>query len=94
MEQLKGVALASTKLLDKANPKMTELEDFNQQYFALLAKYSPAVREYILNNDKSCYFNIRKSRQNPLATTDAVIAILTKCIGYVDLGEHFCSNVK
>lgn len=73
---------------------MAELEEFNQQYFAVLAKYNPAVREYILDQDKTCYFNVRKSRVNPLATTDAVIGILTKCIGFVDLSQHFCSNLK
>lgn len=46
----------------------------------------------LFNNDRSCYFNVRKARQNPLAITDAVLGIISQGVGYVDLKQSFCSK--
>lgn len=88
IQQLKEVGLASTKLLEKPKPAFTVLNVYYQHYQSLVATYVPYVRTYILNNDKSCYFNVRAARQNPVVIIDAVIAILTKCVGYVDTAGY------
>lgn len=90
IQQLKAVALEGTKLLESTSAKLTQVDTIVTKYNGLLAQYSPAVREFILTNDKSCYFNVRASRISPLTITDAVVAILTKCVQYVDVPNKRC----
>lgn len=84
------MALEVTTLLDKPNPKLSELKEYFAKYYATLVPYSRAVRAYILKNQKSCYSHVRKARQGPLLITDAVIGILFKCVRYRDCSEKSC----
>lgn len=90
IQQLQNVALEGTTLLESTTSKLTQVDTMYTKYKVLLAQYNPAVRQFILSNDKSCYFNVRKSRISPLTITDAVVAILTKCIQYVDEPNKRC----
>lgn len=81
-----------TKLLEKPNPRFVEFDEYFKHYFDTVSVYNEAVRSYILNNDKTCYFRVRKARQNPLTIIDAVVAVLYKCIGQKDFGEERCNN--
>lgn len=85
-EQLRQISLAMIKFLEKASPQYAEFDEYFKQFLDLLPQYNEAVRTYILKNDKVCYFIARKARQNPIAITDAITGVLTKCIGYKVLG--------
>lgn len=90
-KQLKEVALAMTKLLEKPTPTFGEFDEYFKQYLDLQLEYRTAARNYILTNDKSCYYIVRKVRQNPLVIVEAVVSVLTKCIGYKNLDKDRCS---
>lgn len=90
-EQFKQMSMGTIKLLEKASPQFAEFDEYYKQFSDLLPIYSQAVRSYILKNDKICHFIVRKARQNPIAIADAVIGVLTKCIGYKVLGDDRCS---
>lgn len=92
--QLKKVATEATTLLDKPRPKYNEFDKYDKQYQDLLAKLSPAVQNYILDNDKSCYFNVRTARPSSLLIAGDVLSIIFKCIAYVDVNNKNkrCSN--
>lgn len=79
------------KLLEKGSPQFNEFDEYFKQFEDLLTTYDLTARNYILSNDKSCYYTPRKVRQNPYAVVEAVIGILTKCIGYKVLGYDRCS---
>lgn len=79
-----------TSLLKETNPTFQELDVYGENFVDVGSKYSSAVQDYILNNDKSCYFTVRKVRINPTAIPDAVEAILTKCIGYRNKLDNRC----
>lgn len=81
-----------TKFLEKASPRFVDFDEHLKQYLDFQTAYSTAVRTYILNNDKSCTYSVRKTRQNPLAITDDVVGVLTKCIGQKNLGDDRCST--
>lgn len=80
------------KLLEKASPQFTEFDEYYKQYSDLLTIYNQAMRSYNLKHDKSCYYTARKVRQNPIAVAEAVVGVLTKCIGYKVLGHDRCST--
>ncbi|XP_037036448.1 uncharacterized protein LOC119074425 [Bradysia coprophila] len=90
IQQLQNVALEGTTLLESTSSNLTQVDTIYNKYKGLLAQYNPAVRQFILSNDQSCYFNVRKSRVSPLTITDAVVSILTKCIQYVDVPNKRC----
>lgn len=89
---MKGVADKSIQLLEKTNPTMADLEEIIKEYVAIISRYNPAMRDLILSNDESCYANVRKARQNPLVVTDTIVAILTKCIDFIDSNQNLCSK--
>lgn len=91
VDQLRLLSLSMIKLLEKASPQYAELDEYFKQFSDLVPIYNQAVRSYILNNEKPCYFIARKVRHNPIAITDAVLAALTKCVGYKVLGDDRCS---
>ncbi|XP_037049084.1 uncharacterized protein LOC119083467 [Bradysia coprophila] len=90
-EQLKQLSLTMMALLEKASPQFFEFDEYYKQFTDLLLTYNLAMRTYNLKNDKSCYYTARKARQNPIAIAEAVIGILTKCLGYKVLGDDRCS---
>lgn len=90
IQQLKEFATEMPGLLNKASPTFVDIDGFIQRYIVLLVKYGPHVRDYILETDKSCYFPVRQSRITLLAIIDAVIGVLTKCVGYRDLQDQRC----
>lgn len=89
---MRQLSLSMIKLLEKASPQYAEFDVYFKEFSDLVSVYSLAVRSYVLKNDKICYFIPRKVRQNPIAITDAVIGILTKCVGYKVLGDDRCST--
>lgn len=86
------MSISSTQLLERTKPTIADLQKFNEEYMSILAKYNPAVRELILNFEPSCYGSVRKARQNPLVIADAVLAVLTRCINFVDPSHNQCGR--
>ncbi len=77
-------------LLQKDSPKFVDIDQYIQRYIALLGPYGPHVRNYILDQNKTCYFPVRQSRITLLAIVDAIIGVLTKCVGYRDKLDQRC----
>lgn len=84
VEQFKANSLAVAKLLEKIYPTFAELDRLSQERKRLVLSYVPAIRQYVVDNDKSCYYIPRRVRPNPLKISLEVITILSKCIGYRD----------
>lgn len=84
VEQFKANSLKVANLLEKVRPTFVELDQLSQERKVLVLSYVPAIRQYVLDNDKSCYYVPRTVRPNPMKISMEVIAILSKCIGYRD----------
>lgn len=90
IQQIKALAIEMSGLLEKASPKFVELDAYENSYIAVFAKYLPAVGNYILENDKTCYYPVRKARSSPLVIMNDVMGMLTKCIGHRDKSDKRC----
>lgn len=66
------------------------MDTYNQHFLSLLATYSLAVRNYILNHDKQCYFYVRRARVSATSVTDAILASVQKCVAYKDRAHSRC----
>lgn len=84
VEQFKVNSLAVAKLLEKNSPTFVELDRLSHERKLLVRSYVPAIRQYVLDNDKSCYDVPRIVRPNPMKISLEAITILSKCIGYRD----------
>ncbi|XP_037049693.1 uncharacterized protein LOC119083984 [Bradysia coprophila] len=84
VEQFKANSLKVTNILMKVRPAFVELDQLSQEREVLVLNYVPAIRQYVLDNDKSCYYLPRTVRPNPMKISMEVIAVLSKCIGYRD----------
>ncbi|XP_037025961.1 uncharacterized protein LOC119067219 isoform X2 [Bradysia coprophila] len=90
IRDLKEFALELPDLLQEDSPKFVDIDEYIQRYIALLIPYGPDVRNYILDNSKTCYFPVRQSRITLLSIIDAVIGVVTKCVGYRDRLDQRC----
>lgn len=80
-------------ILKESSPTFVDVDVLYNTYGALLCVYSITLRDYILDNDKSCYFIPRKVRQSPLLAIDVMIAILYKCVQYKDGSDQKCATI-
>lgn len=77
--------------LQYTNATAADLAAAFEPYRNIFVKYSPAVLDYILNNDKACYFIPRQVRTFPSSIADFTYAAVMRCIGYKDKDSKVCS---
>lgn len=72
------------------NPTYAAVDQAIVEYRKVVTPYTNAVRDYILANNKPCYFVVRKARNNPIAIGDWTITVAKKCVGYKDSSKLNC----
>lgn len=93
ISKLKAITYNLINLLKNKNVTVAKFNQVFSTYTSARDSYSLGIRNFILNNDKSCYYNARQSRQFPLFLTDAIYSVLVKCLQYTEKSEyqHLCS---
>jgi len=77
-------------VLEDPDPTFAELNVPYQSQSSTFLKYSPVVLDYILNQDKTCYFVPRQVRTFPLSIGGYTYSVVMACVAYKDPSGKIC----
>ncbi|KAG4076599.1 hypothetical protein HA402_001886 [Bradysia odoriphaga] len=80
-------------LLQDPNPTYQKISEFRELLLAeIIFKNNDAISDYILKEDKKCYFTPQQLRRAPITIANYVTQILTKCVTYRDPANTYCTK--